>query len=70
MNDNIFGMIKMTLFKHFQGNSAQMLKEERQHSGCPFRSVLFFKLFIYYFTFFFSSFLFLYFQVSILILVI
>ncbi len=43
MNDNIVGMIKITLFKHFQGNSDQMLYEERQHtSGCPIRSVLFF----------------------------
>ncbi len=53
MNDNIVGMIKITLFKHFQGNSDQMLYEERQHtSGCPIRSVLFLLLFIYYFNFF------------------
>ncbi len=60
MNDNIVGMIKITLFKHFQGNSAQMLYEERQHtSGCPFRSVLFFVLLFIYYLIFFCLFLFL-----------
>ncbi len=60
MNDNIVGMIKITLFKHFQGNSAQMLYEERQHtSGCPFRSVLFFVLLFIYYLNFFCLFLFL-----------